>query len=748
MPSPFLIAAHPLRTNGYSIVPLMPRSKRPAIEKWTDYGIHLADEATFERWIKWPDINIGVTLGVASNLVAIDLDNDIGGLHAQIEALLPPSPVSKIGAKGKTLFYQYNGQKSQGYSKDGERVLDILSQGRQTVLPPSMHPDGFPYRWLTTQTLENTGAGDLPHIPITAMHEIGKLFGAEQHTHIVQPRQVMVYDDTQKSEVSEALNYIPADDYETWFRIGMCLKEKFGGDGFEMWNNWSTTSPKYNSREMRSKWDSFKGQGLTIASLFYLAMDGGYSNAVPSDWLDPVHEDFELNGQRTGKLQPPEPKTQFVEQNASTEQDIVKKTDTIVFPFELLTAPGLPGKIADFINRTSLMPQPILALGAAICAAGSLMGRKVRGDTNLRTNFYLIGVAPSGSGKDHARTIIKRMFHDTGLGHTELGVPASSAGLVSGLRDRGEGRGLILWDEFGRVLKQISSWKAGTHEKDIVTALIELFSSSQSVYLGKSYANHDGKSPIKPIDQPCLSIYATSVPSHFYDALSGGEAIDGFLARWLIFESKDYTMEEEEREEVFSEIPQAIVDLCKYWKEQPFNTETGGGNLAEATRIVPKLIPCSAEASALLKAFATETRKMAMKAELAGENTGAIWSRAGEHARRLALVAHEGTQIEANVAQWAIALTRYCCEYMAGAITDYVSSNELESQTKRVLRMIKMKTKDTDTWIGRAEITRAFQGVQARTRNEIIIALLERGEILEQRVSNSAGRPTLKYRAV
>jgi hypothetical protein len=743
MPSPFLIAANPLRTNGLSVIPLLPHSKRPAIEKWSDYGVQAADDKTFERWLKWKDCNIGVCLGVASNLVAVDYDHDIGGLHEKIESLLPPSPVGKVGAKGKTMFYAYNGQKSQGYSKDGQRVLDILSQGRQCVLPPSIHPDGFPYKWLSESTLENTPTSALPHIPITAIHEIGKIFTPEPRI-INEARHIMVYDDTKKSEVADALDYIPAEDYDLWIRIGMCLKDKFGEAAFGMWDKWSSTSSKYNQREMQAKWKSFHGQGLTIASLFYHSMDNGYSCA-PIDYLDGVEEDFELNGKKTGLYVVP--KSEMIEIAQSDTPSSSRKTDSIIFPSELLDAPGLPGKIESFINRTSLMPQPVLALGAALSLAGNLMGRKVRSETNLRTNFYIIGLAPSGSGKDHARTIVKRMLHDSGLGHTELGVPASSAGLVSGLRDRGEGRGLILWDEFGRILKQISGWKAGSHERDTVTALIELFSSAQSVYMGKSYANHDGRNPMKPIDQPCLSIYATSVPSHFYEALSGSEAIDGFLSRWLIFESKDYTMEEEDHEQTFAEVPQSLVDICKFWKEQSFNSEPNQGNLADAVRVVPRLIKASGAANACLKSFATDMRKTAIMGELRGDNTGSIWSRAGEHARRLALVAHEGDQIELKVAEWAVAMAKFCCTYMASAISDYVSSTELESQTKRILRCIRDKGSINDGWVTRADLTRSFQGIQTRTRMEILGSLVERCEIKEEKVAVGAGRPTFRYRA-
>lgn len=745
MPSPFQIAAQQLRDNGYSVVPLMSRSKRPAIEKWTDFGVHPADDETFKRWMRWSDMNIGVCLGVASNLVAIDLDNDIGGLHAQIESLLPPTPVGKVGAKGKTLFYQFNGQRSQGFSKDGERVLDVLSQGRQTVLPPSMHPDGFEYRWLGEETLLNTPIGALPHIPHQSTIEISKIFTPEIK-QVNEPRHVLVYDDTKMAEVQAALECIPADDYEMWIRIGMSLKDKFGNEGFELWDAWSASSPKYNSKGMRSKYNSFHNMGLTIASLFYTAMDYGFTS-IPQDFLDPVNEEMVIDGKRTG-YNPAQPKTETVEIKSPLIEEEIKKTDHITFPPELFNAPGLVGQLSDFINRTSLLPQPILALGGAIAMAGTLMGRKVRSDTNLRTNFYIIGLAPSGSGKDHSRTIIKKILHETNLGNMELAVPASSTALIKDLRDRGEGRGIILWDEFGRVLKQISGFRAANHERDIVTAMIELFSSAQSVYLGKSYANHDGKNPVRPVDQPCLSVFSVSVPSHFYDALSGSEAIDGFLSRWMLFESKDYTMEEEDREESFSEVPQAIIDLCKYWKEQPFNAEAGSGNLSGVSRIVPKLIKATAPAAAYLKDFATEMRKAAMMAELAGEKSGSIWSRAGEHARRLALVAHEGDQVGLKEAQWAVATSRHCCNYMASAIEDYVSSSELESQTKRILRCLRDKRTVNDGWVSRADITRVFQGISLRTRTEILVSLIDRGEVEEDKVANTGGRAKSRYRAI
>ena len=46
------------------------------------------------------------------------------------------------------------------------RVVDLLAHGRQTVLPPTIHPDiDRAYEWLTPDTLITVGISDLPVLP-------------------------------------------------------------------------------------------------------------------------------------------------------------------------------------------------------------------------------------------------------------------------------------------------------------------------------------------------------------------------------------------------------------------------------------------------------------------------------------------------------------------------------------------------------------------------------------------------------
>lgn len=74
----------------------------------------------------------------------------------------------------------------------------------------------------------------------------------------------------------EALRWIPADDYDTWLRIGMALHDTGNPWARDVWDQWSATSPKYAPDVQEQKWRSFKGQGVTLGSLFALAQSAGW----------------------------------------------------------------------------------------------------------------------------------------------------------------------------------------------------------------------------------------------------------------------------------------------------------------------------------------------------------------------------------------------------------------------------------------------------------------------------------------
>jgi RecA-family ATPase len=101
------------------------------------------------------------------------------------------------------------------------------------------------------------------------------------------------------SDIEMALDYIPADHYEIWIKVGMALKEELGDDGFDLWDKWSQKSDKYDPTDTVFKWGSFKGQGITAGTLIALAREHGYTSYEKSSAL----EDFCLDPD-TGELVP------------------------------------------------------------------------------------------------------------------------------------------------------------------------------------------------------------------------------------------------------------------------------------------------------------------------------------------------------------------------------------------------------------------------------------------------------------
>ena len=268
MPSPFATVALALWERGYSIVPLEPGDKAIKLPGWQRYCKERANRDTLEMWLDWPERNIGLALGPASGVIALDFDYDRDGKHAEIIKIIGDSPVKKRGAKGHTGFYRFSNQRSVKYSIGGDSVLEVLSTGRQTVLPPSIHPDTKqPYEWLTKRTLLDTSPEELPEITAEAMTAVDRLFRSEERQASVM-NPVKSFREMGTDDVTEALRHIPADDYHLWIKTGMALKDELGERGYLLWDAWSATSTKYaGPAETSKKWQSFKGSGVHIETL-------------------------------------------------------------------------------------------------------------------------------------------------------------------------------------------------------------------------------------------------------------------------------------------------------------------------------------------------------------------------------------------------------------------------------------------------------------------------------------------------
>lgn len=77
----------------------------------------------------------------------------------------------------------------------------------------------------------------------------------------------------ERERIVAALAVIPADDRDTWMRVGMALNGWDASEaGFSVWDDWSRKSTKHDPETQRSTWNGLKpGGGVSLGTLFYLA---------------------------------------------------------------------------------------------------------------------------------------------------------------------------------------------------------------------------------------------------------------------------------------------------------------------------------------------------------------------------------------------------------------------------------------------------------------------------------------------
>jgi hypothetical protein len=273
---PFARFALAYRRHGYSPVPVRPGSKAPYISDWSRWNNELPPLELVREWAeRYPDAGLSLALGPSCGVAAIDFDHDVGGLHARILEAAGPSPVAKRGQKGATLFYRHAGERSRAFRQASQTVAEILAGGRLVIVPPTVHPvTDRPYVWLTEATLLDVAADALPPLKAEAVAALFEPPAQPPRRRKSNPPR----EGSRAAEIAAALSHIPPClSYHDWVRVGMSLKSALGDAGFELWNSWSSSSPKYDASQMEAKWRSFSGQGgITAGTLFHLAKLHGW----------------------------------------------------------------------------------------------------------------------------------------------------------------------------------------------------------------------------------------------------------------------------------------------------------------------------------------------------------------------------------------------------------------------------------------------------------------------------------------
>jgi hypothetical protein len=204
-------------------------------------------------------------------------------------------------------------------------------------------------------------------------------------------------------QIAECLKAIdPGMDYTEWLSVGMALHHETGGEGFELWNEWSEQSSRYPNREvLEAKWDGFgrtADRQVTAGTLLKLARDAGVTVGQSASAAE-----FEVYA--------PEPRPPGGHFNIRSAADFM----STVKPISWLIKGFLPKATLGVLYGESGSGKSFLAFD--VCAA---LGRGIDWNGQRGRQSRVLYVVAEGVGGFNLR--VKAYCHQAGIDPSALGI--------------------------------------------------------------------------------------------------------------------------------------------------------------------------------------------------------------------------------------------------------------------------------------------------------------------------------------
>lgn len=789
---------------GWSLVMIPYGSKGPKIAGWNTPAELVDTKEKAAHKLGFGPMNIGL-VHKPSSTCAIDVDDEawarviLDEVGLDLDEILAAGPriLSKAG-RAKVLFRAPDDLALEKVSWPkpapagaNERmvVLELRAGPNQDVLPPSLHPDGHHYEWAPGQAPWDYAAG-IPEIP-EALLAFWRLY--------TNPASRM------REEVQDMCPWKPAP--AAW-AAKEALPSRTRAPGQEHQGiisryNQQTSCESHlqqaGYKQVGKRWlapsSSSKLPGVVILS------EGGVQKVYSHHASDPLgdrlaHDAFDLlvtlghNGNveaamseaaqacgidRHPRRHHPDVMIDFdalVEASAQKKKALrtpvvhapgdapanvpraaVARVEEGPGPFPqhlLVQAPAVLREFMDWMLSTAQKPQPILALAASLSIVSTVLAQKVKSQTGLRTNLYLVSVADTSAGKDHGRKCLKTALQAAGLasmiGGEEI---ASGQGLLS--RVAKMPTTVFQPDEFGLWMKSINAKGSSAHLQQIITNLMKLFTSAGTIYTGTEYADQ-GNKPRMDIEYPCVNLHATTTPEPLFDSFTSGDVASGNLNRLLILFAPGgrFPM----RFTDMTEPPEHLV----LWMKAARALMQG---MAGMTPGNPITIHMDARAEALF-ADLYEYQQDQEEAKREG-GTHHLWGRCWEHAAKLAVVAacaqHPNAQaftdlikqgqvvVDERAATWAIEFVKYVLTSMEHEVSTRVADSEFGQITQTVHRFITKAAERglTSSELGR--ICRKYAGLMPIQQDAVMESLkrMEAVTLVQFKTSSGRGKPRMAW---
>lgn len=487
-------------SKGYVVTPDKYGSQHYALKGLNIYANKSLNLETAKTFAENPLLvdngsNIALLLGESSGVIALDLDTDNPEILDKIKHLLPESPVEKRGSKGYTRFFRYTGERTEVVHYNKKVVLEILSTGKKTTIPPSIHPNGATYVWTSEKELLDVNKEDLPVLPPFLVSEITRILGADDtqsYGKVINGRNSALSNHVGKL-INENLT------------VDSILTEliKFDKDNSD--TPYFTDPNEHYTTDAATNALAFYSSHLTSINSKRLRENKEYITPVMQSSVD------------IEKLQEEARKKSL----AVGAQKKLKDIDYSLAPTAIKT-------LSETLNKNSWVPQANLAMGASLAVISALSSRKFQFEGSS-PNVYIGAISKSGTGKNSGMEFIKNTMIDLRaenlLGSADI---PSEAGLMDSLTIKPQ---MVLpLDEIGGILKSAVSGSSDYNSK-LGDLLCELYTTSSGRFLGRALVEGTRGA----VDRPNLTIYGATTPRGFQDSINRSAIQKGLLGRFLLF---------------------------------------------------------------------------------------------------------------------------------------------------------------------------------------------------------------------
>lgn len=471
-------------------VPLRPHSKRPKNTDWTKLRL---DGAKLRKAFKVGD-NIGALWGEPSKH-ATDLDLDLEQACLVAPHILPETFIYGRRDKPRSHYvYRCPGAETKkwqiGRGSDIGTVVEIRSTGAQSVLPPSIHPDGDRYHIENDVEFFDISKGELERygdeVAIAAIFTLFYPQSGSRHDYVHACTGTLCHAEWSEEKVrrvmAAVLSVIQLQDDELKDRLGSVVNTiehyKIGDrvQGFRTLETWMEMPVITQLRR----------------------------------WC--------TSGAKIDRLLIPPPITL----RAASEKD---------FDESWLKVDGLVGQVTAWASKNSYVQQPMfdLAVGIMCTAIASCNNYLVDGwDTPLQP--YLMITAPTGDGKNAVLNAVQKFSHEIDLGDYVYRGFQSYYAMLDELSEP-PNMACWLWDEAARHMANAKH--AGSVDFQTLSHVISLYGQASEWVPGTP----GRKQAIPPLEHPFLLVLATAQPDQLMDALTSAAEETGFTNRFVLIDS-------------------------------------------------------------------------------------------------------------------------------------------------------------------------------------------------------------------